>query len=594
MLTAFFVFIASTQPLMISHNRLLSVVVLCMTAINTLAQNGLTNLTPNSFKIEDNWKVYEQVQMHPFKPDATQKLPLYSETEGVLLGSVGMPATVRLESGDVLLQFEFAISKDGKSNVTLPGGYVVKVADSWLQNGTKNTTSGGIGNNIPSQNASKASGLWQTVRLLIRKARPATPAQLEYLYLNDVLIQENIFLPQTNNSNILSFQVEAGTLAVQKVLYQIQNEVKPVSLTQMTYQLYKDWAENIESIDPKNLIKKDTTSTLSQTWGVGQKDFCVVYDGTINVKITAEYQFSMAYMGHLSLAIDDKPVLPNQWSEFSQQPVGRSVNLSAGEHRFRLFYHKAWRPAALGLTVSALGVRPYSLHALSSLPEPEPIPMITVEPKDKPEILRSFIQIEGESTKRTHVLSVGSPQGLHYSVDLNQAALLQVWRGAFADVTEMWHERGEPQLLKPLGVKQQLDGKSIIATLNEPAALWPDTVAAITYKATKLDELGAPTLHYLFDKTEITQKLIPTRNGLVNTITAAALITDLTIRLAVADAIIEIEKGIYSIDNGTSNGRHQQYYIYIPSEFSPVVRTSNGKQELIAPLKEMIAYTIAW
>ncbi len=577
---------------MTSLNRLLFVALLCVITINTNAQNGLTKLTPSSLKSEDNWKVYEAVQMHPFKPDATQKLPLYSETEGVLLGSVGVPATVRLESGDILLQFEFAISKDGKSNVTLPGGYVVKLADSWLQNGIKNTTSGNIGSNIPSQNASKASGLWQTVRLLIRKARANTPAQLEYLYLNDILIQENVFLPQTNNSNALSFQVEAGTLAVQKVLYQIQNEVKPIALTQMTYHLYKDWAENIESIDQKNLLKKDTTSMLTQTWGIGQKDFCVVYDGTINVKTTAEYQFLMAYMGHLSLEIDGKSVLPNQWNEFSQQPVVRAVSLSAGEHQFKLFYHKAWRPAALGLTVSASGVRPYSLHALSSLPEPEPIPTITIEPKDKPEMLRSFVQIEGENTKRTHVLSVGSPQGLHYSVDLNQAALLQVWRGAFADVTEMWHERGEPQLLKPLGVRQQLDGKSIIATLNEPTAIWPDTVAAITYKAIKLDELGAPTLHYLFDKTEITQKLIPTRNGLVNTITAAALVSDLAVRLAVADAIIEIEKGIYSIESII--GQHQQYYIYIPVEFSPVIRTSNGKQELIAPLKEMIAYTIAW
>jgi hypothetical protein len=241
----------------------------------------------------------------------------------------------------------------------------------------------------------------------------------------------------------------------------------------------------------------------------------------------------------------------------------------------------------LGLTVSASGVRPYPLHVLSSLPEPVPIPTIAVTPKDKPEMVRSFVQIEGEKTKRTHVLSVGSPQGLHYSVDLNQAALLQVWRGGFADVTEMWHERGEPQLLKTLGVTQKLNGKSNIAILNEPTALWPDSVAELSYKGIKLDDTGTPTIHYQFDKTDITQKLIPTRNGLVNTIKAAGIVGDLTVRLAVADAIIEIEKGIYSIDS-------QQYYIYIPVDFMPVVRTSNGKQELIVALKEIITYTIAW
>ncbi len=569
------------------YTKYLYVTALCTITINTFAQSGLTKLTPNSFKIGENWKVYESVQMHPFRADATQKLPLYSETEGVLLGATGEAATVRLESGDLLLNFEFAIAKDAAGTVTLPGGYAIKLADSWQQIGLRNTTAGSIGNTIPTQNASKAAGLWQKARLLIRKARPTMAAQLEYLYLNDVLVHENVFLPMSDNSNALNFQVQSGAMAIKKVFYQIQNEIKPVALGAMTYQLYKGWAESIENIDLKNLVKKDTTSVLTQAWGIGQKDFCVVYEGTIRVEQKADYQFSMAYMGHLSFEIDGTPVLPNQWNEFSQQPVVRSVSLSTGEHRFKMFYHKAWRPAALGLSVSASGVRPYSLHALSSLPEPEPIPMIAVTPKERPEMVRSFVQMDGEKTKRTHVLSVGSPQGLHYSVDLNQAALLQVWRGAFADVTEMWHERGEPQLLKPLGVTQKLNGKSNLAILNEPTALWPDSVAAINFKGIELDDAGTPALHYLFDKTDITQKIVPTRNGLVNTIKAANIVTDLAIRLAVADAIVEIEKGIYSIDN-------QQYYIYIPVEFLPVVRTSNGKQELIVPLKEIIAYTIAW
>lgn len=572
---------------MSAHIKFLYLAVLCIVASHTLAQSGLTKLTPNSFKISENWKVYESVQMHPFRADATQKLPLYSETEGVLLGSVGEAATVRLEPGDLLLNFEFAIAKDAAGTVTLPGGYVIKLADSWQQVGLRNTISGSIGNAIPNQNASKAAGLWQKARMLIRKAQPKMPAQVEYLYLNDVLVQENVFLPTSDNSNALSFQVQSGAMAIKKVFYQIQNEIKPVALRAMTYQLYKGWAENIESIDSKNLIKKDTTSALTQAWGIGQKDFCVVYEGTISVEKKADYQFLLAYMGHLSFEIDGTPVLPNQWNEFSQQPVGRSVNLSAGEHRFKLFYHKAWRPAAFGLTVSASGVRPYSLHALSSLPEPEPIPMIAVTPKERPEMVRSFVQMEGEKTKRTHVLSVGSPQGLHYSVDLNQAALLQVWRGAFADVTEMWHERGEPQLLKPLGVTQKLNGKSNIAILNEPTAFWPDSVAELSYKGLKLDDSGTPAQMYQFNKTEITQKIVPTRNGLVNTITATTLVDGLTARLAVADAIVEIEKGIYSIDN-------QQYYVYVPVEFLPVVRTSNGKQELIVPVKEIVTYTIAW
>ena len=62
-----------------------------------------------------------------------------------------------------------------------------------------------------------------------------------------------------------------------------------------------------------------------------------------------------------------------------------------------------------------------------------------------------------------------------YTMDLNRAALLQTWRGQFADVTEMWYERGEPQLLETAGLTVPVSGQSSYAVLASNAAAWPDS-----------------------------------------------------------------------------------------------------------------------
>jgi hypothetical protein len=65
---------------------------------------------------------------------------------------------------------------------------------------------------------------------------------------------------------------------------------------------------------------------------------------------------------------------------------------------------------------------------------------IIITPEGTNYLLRSFLNFNNK--KRTHVISVGSPQQVNYSYDLKQGALLQVWNGPFVDATEMWEQRG--------------------------------------------------------------------------------------------------------------------------------------------------------
>src|SRR5690606_30664302 len=117
-----------------------------------------------------------------------------------------------------------------------------------------------------------------------------------------------------------------------------------------------------------------------------------------------------------------------------------------------------------------------------------------------------------------HCLSVGGPAGWHYTADLNRGALLQVWKGEFANTTDMWYERGEPQLLHPVGLVVPISGKSSLANLPAPATAWPDS-ANIRYLGYRLDAQGFPALRYNLGGITVSDALVATSGGLVRPLT---------------------------------------------------------------------------
>ena len=83
-------------------------------------------------------------------------------------------------------------------------------------------------------------------------------------------------------------------------------------------------------------------------------------------------------------------------------------------------------------------------------------------------MIRGFVNYGDE--KRTHAISVGDPQGVHYSYDLTRGSLLKVWKGGFADVTEMWEGRGIDQLLMPQEMSVELNDHIIASPLTNEAS----------------------------------------------------------------------------------------------------------------------------
>jgi hypothetical protein len=317
------------------------------------------------------------------------------------------------------------------------------------------------------------------------------------------------------------------------------------------------------------------------------REFHLVYEGDLDVTEAGEYIFTTIYSGPvLSLDVDGKSVIATGEST-SQESHNGSVNLSQGKHQFKIHYSRfPWRQPALGLRVEKAGIRPYDLHVLSSLPEPEPKPYISVTPDMRPEMVRSFILLNGEKYKRTHCISVGSPDGWNYTVDLNRGALIQAWRGKFADVTEMWYERGEPQLLFPAGLKVHVSGRSSLAVLDDASKAWPDS-SNINFLGYKINAQGYPVFRYAIGSATVSDQLTSGGNSLSRTFTVEGNANGpLYSLLASGKQIVEIEKGLFQVDD--------RYYVQTDKKVKVIIRPVGEVKELILPVSGTTSYSMFW
>jgi hypothetical protein len=531
-----------------------------------------------------NWSVQGNVTIHPAGLTKLKTQP----GEGVLVGNAGNALTTKLKASDLRFYAEFNVSPGAEGNVVLPGGQKVRISDSSKQQGSSTTTSGYVGQ-FPTQNAAKAPGLWQTMELSYDAAVPnlANSARLNSLELNGVTVLETVYLPNSKTAadgQPLSLEVTKGTIAFRNIGYQLLASRKPLTLANLNYKVYSDkW----DSKEYSKLDHEGKSAILTQEVTNGMREFHLVYEGDMDVTEAGEYIFTTIYSGPvLSLDIDGKSVLAGGEST-SQESHNGTANLSQGKHQFKIYYSRfPWRQPALGLKVEKAGIRPYDLHVLSSLPEPEPKPNISVIPDMRPEMVRSFILLNGEKYKRTHCISVGSPDGWNYTIDLNRGALIQAWRGKFADVTEMWYERGEPQLLFPAGLKVHVSGRSSLAVLEDAGKTWPDS-SNINFLGYKINPQGYPIFRYAIGSSTISDQLTSGGSSLSRTFTVeGSSAGPLYSLLASGKQIVEIEKGLYQIDD--------RYYVQTDKKAKVIIRPAGDVKELILPVSGTTSYSMFW
>lgn len=218
---------------------------------------------------------------------------------------------------------------------------------------------------------------------------------------------------------------------------------------------------------------------------------------------------------------------------------------------------------------------------------------ILIQPAAKPYLLRSFLSYKNKLL--THTISVGDPRQIHYSYDLKRGAILQIWRGVFADATDLWYERGEPyQRIVPLGSVIALsDAPAFAIVADRSATPWPDSISfdAVQTQGYTLEPGRIPTYRYSINGIDINDRIaVSGSEGLVRSLTIANPPANFYHRIAASKKIEHIKKGWYAVDD-------KSYFVRIDEKQQPFIRQSGDVQELLLPADQAgvtLTYSLIW
>lgn len=525
----------------------------------------------------------------------------------------------QLEHGDIDLELDYMMAKGSNSGVYLQGRYEIQLFDSWgikapkvVDNGaiyerwddSRPETRRGYEGYPARQNVSRAPGLWQHLKISFQAPRfdasghKTENARMLLVELNGVPIHENVELTGPTRSAAFTdekptgpimLQGDHGSVAFRNIRYVQYDKTRP-ELTNLTYTVYKGKFEqepNYAKLPPE---AKGPTGELTPAVTRLTNEFLIRYQGILHVKEPGEYTFSLGMPGGGGLLrINNQTAVPL----FEWEGRGKAT-LPAGNLPFELVYGKMveWVQPSLRMSIAGPGIREFTLtNSLGESPETDPI---LVDATQTP-ILRSFMDLPGVKNGRggpfrvVHAISVSSPDQVHYTYDLDNGALVQVWRGQFLDSTPMWHDRGDGSS-RPLGMVQHVGKPALF--FAKPATIqadWPtDTLGAnFRTKGYVLDENGLPTFRYLAYNTLVNDQIrvIANGQGIRRDVSLQTTPTGLVARLAEGESIKAVDNGLYVVDG--------LYYIRVDSQMVLNIRTVNGRQELVAPVVNgKVSYSI--
>ncbi|MEM0994503.1 MAG: family 16 glycoside hydrolase [Bacteroidota bacterium] len=531
----------------------------------------------------------------------------------------------QFEHGDIDLDFEVMMPAGSNSGVYLQGRYEIQLLDSWGKKRPSFSDLGGIyqrwddtqpkgqkgfEGTAPLANAAKAPGLWQRMKISFQAPRfdaqgqKIQNARIIYVELNGVTIHRNVELTGPTRGPYVGNGKEAAMGPIV-----IQGDHGPVAFRNFKYRNFDGQAVQIKDLkyrvvrglSDKNLSDWSKVTAEMQgedelmNWNVAKtdNDFAILYDGQLEVPATKDYFLKITYQGRVRLWIDNEMILDE-----TRYNSAKKINLTKGRVPIRFEYRKteSWQQPQLGFSVEGNDFRPADLHYKNSSLTSNPTDPIYEHVDGQTRLLRSFVDFQlpdMEKPKRfTNTINVGDPTGVHYTYDLNQGSLVQIWRGNFLNMTPMWYNRGNGVsvargVLVPLTPNAQIMQRQADGSMAQSFA-----ESQYQYRSYTVDEDNRPTFHYRAYGVEVADQLIPSadRKSIQRKLNlqSKAATDDLVFCIAEGKKLAKIDQEYYLVDD--------QYYIKTTAD-AKIEKHANDRSALVVPIKgeqKELAYTIVW
>ena len=578
--------------------------------------------------VSDNWKIVESVYVDRLKSKKIE----FRHGSGILVNVPEKDRQANLftlfEHGDIELEVDVMMPVNSNSGIYFQGRYEVQLFDSWGKDSVVHGDMGGIyqrwdktrkkgeegyEGHSPKINAAKAPGLWQHFKIIFHapgfddSGNKIKNAEFEEVWLNGMLIHKNIELSGPTRAaafkdekplGLLMIQGDHGPVALKNLKYKLYDD-KEVVLSNMTMREYENGTVLLPVLDSLTPIREVQTDTISAAMASGEKTQRILdFQGNLVIPESGEYLFDFRLDHAGGLLIVENDTILNMDGNFIIDSLGISkVPLSKGEVPFRLIFnkHNPWR-RGFALYLEGLAMQKKPLHAPSSINLLQGIPdkKIMVDVADEVVTQRSFLMHKGN--KRTHCISVGTPQKINYAYDLAIGSLLKAWNGPFLDATQMWHARGLRQLGEPSGFTIAFHGDTEFSNLENQGTNWPKTVledSDFKFLGYELDENEIPTFLYQIHETKVSSKLVPSSSGrsLKRKIKVEGS-QGIWHKIGEGSSISELPDGTFIINE-------ESYFVDFKNtdNLKPIIRRIDGVDELLVKIpagKQEIAYNIIW
>lgn len=588
-----------------------------------------TNL--NNFKPTGaNWKIVESVIADTKK----RKTISFEKGTGVLLNTNDQEKNKNLfttfSHGDIELELDVLMPLKSNSGLYFQSRYEIQLLDSWGVQHPKHGDMAGVyqrwnkkaptkkekgyEGTPPRINAAKAPGLWQHLKIIFHapkfdaQGNKVKNAWFEEVRLNGILVQEDVelsgptrgFLEDEVAMAPLMIQGDHGPVAFKNVKYKLYQEQK-ITINKSELKIYDNSGKKfkVKNLGDFNLLEKHQTDSISPLTRINKRDQKITaYKGTINIPFTGKYIIETSINGGTYFIIDKDTIINQNKNRWKANQYFKTVQLTKGTFPYEFVYNKAvtWR-GGFDFFIEGPNIQKYSLLKTStnSLSKTKPLKQITLDVKDKALTQRSFVMHKG--IKRSHCISVGLLGDVSYTLDLENATLLQIWSRGFFNATQMWHSRGLTQIGTPIGPVVTIHGTIDFAFLEDKNTPWPTKETAknkIKQLGYKLGTHDIPTFSSEIDNNVITNTFVATKDikrGLTRTITLDTKET-LWHKLAEGETIKSLPDNKFVVNN-------ESYYLQLPNndKYATVLRNVNGKQELLMKIpegKNTVQYNIIW